>query len=710
MTQLLLELLSEEIPAKMQLKAESDFKRDFKLLFDQNGIEYINIETFSTPRRITLLIDNVDTSIKIAAKEVRGPRVDANEKAIEGFLRSQNLTLQDLVEKETPKGKFYFSVTDETDIDAASVIKDIINQYISSYNWPKSMRWGVRKMRWIRPLQNILCIFDGKVLDVEFGDIKANNTTCGHRFLGDKNLKIKDFDDYRHKLRENFVILSHEERKKIIHDKINQITKFNNLKLKQDKELEDEVAGLVEYPVVLIGEIDKSFMDLPQEVLVTSMKSHQKYFSLLDNDDYLAPYFIVVANIKDNEDESILKGNQKVLTARLEDAKFFWESDKNTKLEARQDKLDSISFHAKLGSVLDKTHRITELAKFISVWIPHANLQNVERAASLCKTDLTTQMVGEFPELQGIMGSYYAYENGEEKEVVIAMKNHYKPAGLSDFTPTDPVSIAVSLADKIDTLVGMFSIKETPTGSKDPFALRRNALGIIRVILDNNLNIPTKILIDKAINLYPKSIYKSDIKLNPAKIFSDTVKGKLSKQKQQKKVSDQVFDFLLERLKIVIKDKNIEPTTTKAALVGSEEDDFVNLVGLSAVLQEFITSEKGQKLLSAYKRSHNIVNSAIKKDNDNYDSNVDKFLIEVEEEKKLYNVIIEKKPIIESAFKKCNYKLTVDEISKFADLVDSFLDNVIVNHENPAVKKNRLCLLNQFNKVVDRVGNLNYIK
>jgi glycyl-tRNA synthetase beta chain len=505
MAEVLIELFSEEIPARMQKRAADDLKKLVTDKLTAAGLAFDRADAFVTPRRLTLVLDDVPEKQPDVSEERRGPKADAPEKAIQGFLGSTGLTLEQCEQRETPKGTFLFAVIEKTGRDAREVLSEIVIEAIRELPWPKSMRWAKNSFRWVRPLHHVLAVFDGKVLagEMDLGDWKLpfTDTTKGHRFLAPEPFAVTGFEDYRAKLREAYVILDREERKQIISNEANQLAATAGLTLKDDPGLLDEVCGLVEWPVPLIGTIDAEFMEVPPEVLVTSMRSHQKYFALEKPDGTLADRFVVVANMAHDpkRDANIIAGNEKVLRARLSDAKFFWDQDTARTLESRIPALTDVKFYDKLGTVADKVERVAQLARDLAAFIPGCDADKAERAARLAKADLTSGMVGEFPELQGLMGRYYALNDGEDMAVANAVAEHYSPLGPGDACPSAPISVAVALADKLDTLVGFFAIGETPTGSKDPFALRRAALGVSRLILENKLTFPLERVINESL-------------------------------------------------------------------------------------------------------------------------------------------------------------------------------------------------------------------
>ncbi|HLN23600.1 MAG TPA: glycine--tRNA ligase subunit beta, partial [Patescibacteria group bacterium] len=493
MAELLLELLSEEIPARMQARAAEDLEKMVVEGLKKNGLAIGSARSFVTPRRLTLVIDGLPAATPDVSEERRGPRVGAPPQALDGFLKGAGVTVEQCEQRDTGKGVFYFAVIAKQGRATAEVIKDVVEQTMADFPWPKSMRWGTLSVRWVRPLQGIICLFDGAVVPVSFGPNTAGNATVGHRFMAPEPFTVTNFADYAAKLAAARVVLDPVERRASILAQAEAAAKAEGLTLRADEGLLAEVTGLVEWPVVLVGSIDQAFMDVPDEVLITSMRSHQKYFSLLTADGRLANRFLVVSNMQAGDGgRAIVAGNERVLRARLSDAKFFWDTDRKATLASRLPKLAERLYYAKLGTMLDKVERMTMLSKHLAVYIDGAEVAQAARAAELAKADLSSEMVGEFPELQGVMGRYYALADGESPEIADAVAGHYAPQGPNDPCPTAPVSVAVAMADKIDSLVGFFAIDEKPTGSKDPFALRRAALGVIRLVLENKLRLPLK--------------------------------------------------------------------------------------------------------------------------------------------------------------------------------------------------------------------------
>jgi glycyl-tRNA synthetase beta chain len=492
MPELLLELLSEEIPARMQARAAQDLERLVGERLKGAGLAFTRSQAYVTPRRLALVVEGLPKRQPDAVEEKKGPRLDAPEAAIQGFLRANNLASIDAAEvRETDKGRFYFAVTQIKGQAAAKVLPGVIGAAVQALSWPKSMRWGAGRFAWVRPLHGVLALFDGRKLEgaLELGDGAAlafGAATLGHRFLAPRRFRVADFADYRAKLKAAKVMLDPAERRATILKQAKRKAARAKLRLPDDPALLDEVTGLVEWPVVLLGRIEEQFMDLPPEVLTTAMRSHQKYLALVDAAGKPANRFLMVANMESaDKGKAIAAGNERVLRARLADARFFWDQDRKQPLAARAPQLGEIVFHAKLGSLDEKIDRVQALAVEIAEHVPGADKDRVRSAARLAKADLVTGMVGEFPELQGVMGRYYALHDGEHAEVAQAIAEHYSPLGPNDACPSAPVSVALALADKVDSLVGFFAIGEKPTGSRDPFAGRRAALGVIRLIVEN---------------------------------------------------------------------------------------------------------------------------------------------------------------------------------------------------------------------------------
>ncbi len=694
MAELLLELLSEEIPARMQARAADDLKRLVTAALKDAGLEFQSAEAYVTPRRLTLVVDGLPEKQPDIREEKRGPRVGAPEKAVSGFLKSIGLT-PDQCERREIKGKtFYFAVIEKQGRATGEVLAEIIGETLGALPWPKSMRWGAGAARWVRPLHGILCLLDGKIIKVGFAEIDAGETIHGHRFLAPGEIKVKDFKDYEAKLKKAKVILDGAERRAKIERDARALAKKAGLILKADEGLLDEVAGLVEWPVALIGAIDEDFMTLPPDVLITAMRSHQKYFALEDANGAMAPRFITIA---DNETadggKDIIAGNERVLRARLADAKFFWDQDRKRRLEERVAKLGEVVFHAKLGTLAEKAGRMETLAAGLCEYVPGADAEPARTAARLSKADLVTAMVGEFPELQGVMGRYYALADGEPPEVADAIAEHYAPLGPGDGCPTAPLSVAVALADKIDTLVGLFAIGEKPTGSRDPFALRRAALGVIRLIVENGLRLPLTKVFDATAGLYARSPKGSSARLDAGELLG----------------------FFADRLKVHLREKGVRHDLIAASFAvekpgGGLEDDLVRLLARVEALTAFLETDDGADLLTAYKRASNIVRIEEKRDAKSYADAPEAGDFRQDEETALHAGLSASMKASSVALEEEDFTAVMGELAKLRAPVDAFFDEVTVNCDDPKLRQNRLRLLSRIRATLGNVADFSRIE
>jgi glycyl-tRNA synthetase beta chain len=695
MAELLLELFSEEIPARMQARAAEDLKRLVTEKLKEAGLSVTRAEAYATPRRLALVVDGLPESQPDLKEERRGPRAGAPEQAIQGFLKASGLASLDQCEqRDTGKGVFWFAVMEKKGGRTAEMLPALLSDAIVALPWPKSMRFADQAFRWVRPLHAIVATFDGAPLEgaVDLGGGKTlafGNETRGHRFLAPESFVVAEFGDYRVKLKESYVILDPAERRALIATQAEKLAAAEGLTVKPDDALLDEVTGLVEWPVVLMGSIDEAFMAVPPEVLTTSMRTHQKYFSLLKSDGSLAPRFIVVANMAAKDGgKTIVAGNERVLRARLADAKFFWDQDRKVKLEERVPALKDIVFHAKLGTVADKSDRVETLAFELASMIPGADIDQVRTAARLAKADLTSGVVGEFPELQGIMGRYYALHEGEKKAVADAIAEHYGPLGPNDRCPTAPVSVAVALADKIDTLVGFFAIDEKPTGSKDPFALRRAALGVIRLILENKLRLPL-LKVFAAAN----------------RLLGDQLGTKAAGFDK-----DGLLDFFADRLKVALREQGVRHDLISAVFALGGEDDLVRLLARVEALKKFLDSDDGANLLTAYKRASNIVRIEEKKDGATYDGAIDAGKLTVAEEKALHGALAEARAASAKSLQAEDFAGAMAALAKLRRPVDDFFDKVTVNCDDAALRANRLRLLSQIRATLHGVADFSRIE
>lgn len=691
MAELLLELFSEEIPARMQIRAADDLKRLVTDGLKAAGLDFTKAEAHVTPRRLALVIDGLPVAQSDVKEERKGPRVGSPEGAIAGFLKAAGLASLDQCEtrSDPKKGDYYVAIVEKKGAATAAVLPAILGAALVALPWPKSMRWADHAVRWVRPLHTILGVFDGAVMPVSFGPVTAGAITRGHRFLAPEPFAVKDFADYKARLRVAKVMLDATERRALIKAEADRLAATEGLSVKVDDGLLNEVAGLIEWPVVRMGLIDAAFMGLPPEVLATSMRAHQKYFSTLDAAGQLAPRFIVVANNEAADGGAqIVKGNERVLRARLSDAQFFWTQDRKKTLESRVDKLAERIFHARLGSDWERIGRLRALAKVIAGHVPGATEADAERAALLCKADLTTEMVGEFPELQGVMGRYYAVNDGEKAEIAEAVAEHYAPQGPGDACPSRPVSVTVALADKIDTLVGFFAIGEKPTGSKDPFALRRAALGIIRLIVENGLRLPLLQVFGAARDLYV---------------------GQGIAQAGDLDVKD-LLDFFADRLKVHLREKGVRYDLVAAIFALGGEDDLVRLLARVDALAGFLASEDGADLLTAFRRAANIVRIEEKKDGASYASGADKALLQQKEERELSEKIAEIMPLVAKEIKRERFNDAMAILARLRVPVDAFFDQVTVNCDESELRKNRLRLLSTVRSALLEVADFSTIE
>ena len=686
MAEFLLEILSEEIPARMQARAAEDLHRMVADGLARNGITFAAARSYVTPRRLVLVIEGLPPAGPDVSEEKRGPRVGSPAQAMDGFLKSTGMSVEQLEQRDTGKGVFYFAVINRKGRPTPDVLAEVVAETMAGFPWPKSMRWGANSVRWVRPVQSILSLLDGAVVPVSFGPVTAGDRTSGHRFLAPESVQVTDFADYAAKLRHAKVMLDPVERRHAILAGAESLAAAEGLTLKPDDGLLAEVTGLVEWPVPLIGSIDDSFMEVPAEVLITSMRSHQKYFSLLKADGTLAPRFIVISNMEANDGgKAVVAGNQRVLRARLSDAKFFWDTDRRHSLQSRLPKLEERLFYAKLGTLADKVIRIQNLVSalpFLSLEQKGAALA----AASLCKADLSAEMVGEFPELQGIMGRYYALNDGLPAEVADAIAEHYAPLGPNDTCPTAPLSVAVSLADKIDSLVGFFAINEKPTGSKDPFALRRAALGVIRLVVENGLRLPL------------------------LAVFRAARQSHGALERDADSVGADLLDFFADRLQVALKEKGVRHDLIAAIFALGGEDDLVRLLARVEALGAFLASDDGANLLAAYRRAANIVRIEEKKDGKPQTGTADTALLTLPEEQSLAAALDSVGPLVDAALKTEDFAAAMAALATLRRPLDAFFDKVTVNADEPALRANRLRLLTLIVGAMGRLADFSRIE
>ncbi|MEO1910417.1 MAG: glycine--tRNA ligase subunit beta [Paracoccus sp. (in: a-proteobacteria)] len=767
MADLLIELFSEEIPARMQARARADLKRLVTEGLVQAGLTYASAGAFSTPRRLTLAVEGLTDHSPTTREERKGPRTDAPEKALEGFLRSTGLTRDQLEARDDKKGQVWFATITHEGRPAADIVAEVLADVIRNFPWPKSMRWGAGSLRWVRPLHSILCILSDEAgattVELDIDGITAGNTTRGHRFMAPDAFTVSNFDDYAAKLRRARVMLDAEERESEIRQQSENLAFARGWQVVPDDALLSEVAGLVEWPVALMGVIEDRFLTLPPEVLQTSMKEHQKFFSALNPKTGRIEGFITVANIETPDDgATILAGNQRVLAARLSDAAFFYENDLR---EAKSgmtdwaDGLNSVTFHNKLGSQSDRIARIASLAREIAPLVG-ADPDQAERAASLAKLDLRSAMVGEFPELQGIMGRYYALAAGEPAAIADAARDHYSPLGPSDDVPTAPVSVAVALADKLDTLTGFWAINEKPTGSKDPFALRRAALGIIRLSKSTKKRLPIAEAFEAAVAAYRRQFtasYGDYLQENVYGLFNsyrnfedtlnhleregsefsfmkellgdDDLKGSFSAERLMQTLAERAIEFkadeycerlktqfpdllsfLHDRLKVYLRDQGIRHDIIDAVLAQDGSDDLVQVVNRATALNAMLTTADGQNLTQGLKRASNILTQAEEKDGVEYSFGADRKFAETDEERALFTALDTAEPAIKTAMRNEDFPAAMTAIAALRAPIDAFFEAVQVNTDSQVIRRNRLNLLSRIREAGRQIADFTKIE
>jgi glycyl-tRNA synthetase beta chain len=747
MPDLLIELFSEEIPARMQSRARDDLR---KLVTDglvEAGLTYASAGAFSTPRRLVLSVEGLTAESRPVREERKGPSVSAPQQAVEGFLRSTGLTLDQLERRADKKGETFYAVVEKPGRQAAEIVAEVLEAVIRNFPWPKSMRWGSGTLRWVRPLQSIVCLLTDEtgahVVPMEVDGIVAGNVTEGHRFMGNGRFVVNGFDDYVVKLKRAKVVLDTAEREAAIWQGAQNLAFAAGMEVVADPGLLTEVAGLVEWPVPLMGRIGEAFLGLPPEVLQTSMKEHQKFFSVRNPKTGRIEGFVTVANIEAADGgEVILKGNQKVLAARLSDAKFFWENDLRVAKSGMGEwveGLKSVTFQAKLGSQAERIERIAALAREIAPLVG-ADADDAERAARLAKLDLRSAMVGEFPELQGVMGRYYALEAGEKASIADAARDHWRPKGESDSVPTEPVSVAVALADKIDTLTGFWAIDEKPTGSKDPYALRRAALGVIRLVLTSKreLHLTSFIasrLLDQLMtqnsNMWSnefgflnsmrselrrkvqpdfRRVLRSGLEFSQARDPNSSVAHATKIVEDLISLSDDLLSFFHDRLKVYLKDQGIRHDIIDACLAMPGNDDMTLLVKRAEALAAVMKTEDGANLIQGYKRAANILAQAEAKDGVEYSFGADPKFAETDEERALFAALDQAEATIAPAMAAEDFPKAMAAMAALRAPIDAFFTAVQVNLDNQIVRRNRLNLLHRIRAICSGVADLTRIE
>jgi glycyl-tRNA synthetase beta chain len=721
MPDLLIEFLSEEIPARMQKQAAENLKKMVTDRLVEAGLPYEGARAFATPRRLALSVQGVPARQPDLKEEKKGPRVGAPDGAIQGFLKSAGLASIDqaTISKDPKKGDFYLAVIEKAGRPAIEVVGEIVPQVIRAFPWPKSMRWGAGDLTWVRPLQSIVATFgpeteEPEVIPFSIDGLTSGDTTRGHRFLAPDAIRVKRLDDYASKLESARVVLDPERRKNIILTEAKNLAFAQGFELVEDEALLEEVAGLVEWPVVLMGAFDEAFLAIPPEVIRTTIRANQKCFVLRDpKTDKLANKFVLVSNIEATDGgKMIVAGNERVIRARLSDAKFFYETDLKTKLEDRLPKFEQIVFHEKLGTQSQRIERIERLAGEIAPLVG-ADVAKAKRAARLAKADLLTEVVGEFPELQGLMGKYYALAQGEDASIAQTSEDHYKPAGPADRVPMDPVAAAVALADKIDTLVGFWAIDEKPTGSKDPYALRRAALGVIRIILENESRLALGGLLAKQHGVIHAQVNRSTVEfdfLKEASAQNDPAPEPPQAAAPDPAVVKNLLAFLSDRLKVQLREQGVRHDLADAVLAHEGLDDFLMIVRRVEALAKFLDTEDGKNLLAGTKRAANILRIEEKKDGVAYTDAPDRRLYQVPEEQSLAASLLAVMSEVKPALAKDDFTTAMAAMARLRPKVDAFFDKVTVNVEDPPLRENRLKLLNQFRAATAAVADFSKIE
>jgi glycyl-tRNA synthetase beta chain len=698
MPDLLLELFSEEIPARMQAKAADDLRRMVTDKLVAEGLVYEGAKAFATPRRLALTVHGIPARQPDLKTERRGPKMGAPDAAVQGFLKATGLnSLDEAKIQRDPKGDFYIALIEKPGRAAIDVLAEILPVIIRTFPWPKSMRWGARSgkpgsLNWVRPLHAITATFgleteEPDVVPFSVDGIEAGQTTYGHRFMAPSAISVRRFEDYEAKLKAAKVILDPQARKDIIFADAKELTFAQGFELVEDQVLLDEVSGLVEWPVVMMGSFEQEYLAIPEEVIRATIRNNQKCFVVRDSKTgKLTNKFVLTANIEAADGgKTIVSGNERVIRPRLSDAKFFYETDLKTKLEDRLPKFEQIVFHEKLGTQAARIKRIERLAAEIAPLVG-ADVAKATRAAHLAKADLLTEVVGEFPEVQGLMGKYYALAQGEDASVAAACEEHYKPQGPADRVPTDPVSVAVALADKIDTLVGFWAIDEKPTGSKDPYALRRAALGVIRLIAENNL------------------------RLSLMKVAASALAGLSVKSADTEKLPSDLLAFFADRLKVQLREQGARHDLVDAVFALGGQDDLLMIVRRVEALGKFLESDDGKNLLAGIKRASNILGIEEKKDKRAFDGAPDAALYGLDEEKALAKAIGEVQAEASAAVAREDFAAAMSAMAKLRPPVDAFFEKVRVNDDDPKVRENRLKLLNEIRSATRAVADFSKIQ
>ena len=685
MSEFFLELFSEEIPSSLQKSLREDLLKSFNILFDQKFISFKKSTSYSTPNRLIILFEGLKKQIVMKSEEIKGPNINAPEVALEGFIRSNDLSKKDLFKKKTDKGEFYFFKTKSKKLNTHDLLEELVPLLLQKIQWKKSMKWGGFDLNWGRPLKSILAVFDKKKLIFDFHHLTSSNSTFIDKEYEEKKKIFTNFKEYNNFFKKINIIIDQEQRKNLIEKKFSEISNKKNIKIENNPKLLDEVVDLTDQPNVILCEFDRKFLNIPKEILIITMQYHQKYFPTFDKKGNITNEFLVVTNKKDTK--GLIKlGNERVVEARLSDAEFFWQKDKSQNLVKRVSKLKFMNYFKGLGTYFDKVQRMRKLGGMLSDELLISK-EKVELSASICKVDLISELVGEFPELQGIMGGHFADAQGFEKDVSLAISEQYLPAGFNSKAPKKPYSIALSLADKIDTLVGFFGINQKPTSSKDPFALRRLALGIIKTIIENKKDFKIKDLISYSTSLYFDQGFKFENEF----------------------LQKELINFLMDRLKFYMKDEKIRHDIIQASTNSLNLDQSVVIFGKAKSLNNLIDKPNGIDLISVYKRASSILDSEFKGNKLDLSNTTDPGIFKTELEKNLFKKINELRKYFQSINKDENFEQSLTNLADSKKVVFDFFDNVTVNDEDPVIKKNRLELIQMLCKTFDNYVNFSLI-
>ena len=685
MSDFFLELFSEEIPSSLQKNLREDLLESFNKLFGEKFISHKKSSSFSTPNRLIVLFEGLQKQIVLKSEEVKGPNVNAPEVALEGFMRSNSISKEDLFKKKIDKGEFYFFNIKSKKLNTHNLLEELVPLVLQKIQWKKSMKWGEFDLNWGRPLKSILAVFDKKKLTFDFHHLTSSNSTFIDKEYEEKKKIFIDFKEYNNFFKNLNIVIDHEQRKTLIEKKLNEISNKKNIKIESNPKLLNEIVDLTDQPNVILCEFDRKFLNIPKEILTITMQHHQKYFPTFDKKGNITNEFLVVTNKKDTKG-FIKLGNERVVDARLSDAEFFWQKDKSQNLVKRVSKLKSMNYFKGIGTYFDKVQRMRKLGGMLSDELLISK-EKVELSASICKVDLVSELVGEFPELQGIMGGYFAEEQGFEKDICKAISEQYLPVGFSSRVPKKPYSIAISLADKIDTLVGFFGINQKPTSSKDPFALRRLALGIIKIIIENKKDFKLRDLISYSSSLYMDQGFEFENKL----------------------LQNELADFLMDRLKHYMKEDKIRHDIIQASTNSLNLDQSVVIFGKAKSLNKIIEKSIGVDLILSYKRASSILENELKDKNFDLSNTTDPGIFKTELEKNLFKKINELRKYFQNINKDENFEQTLENLAESKRIVFDFFDNVIVNDEDQTIKKNRLELIQMLCKTFDNYVNFSQI-